>query len=77
VPQRFFPEGGHSGEPWPFLFYSNLVRDFTTEILEGGDTNQGDFGQGALVQETINAFERSFRTRSWVDFPLGDAEVGR
>ncbi len=29
-----------------------------------------DFGQGALVQETINAFERSFRTRAWCDFPL-------
>ncbi|WP_433087662.1 Gfo/Idh/MocA family protein [Dactylosporangium sp. CA-052675] len=70
IPQEFFPEGGHSREDWDFLFYSNLCADFTTEILSGGPGNQGDFGQGALVQETINAFERSFRTRSWVNLPL-------
>src|SRR5487761_715500 len=29
-----------------------------------------DFAQGALVQETINAFEQSFRTRAWASFPL-------
>ncbi|GIL34218.1 Gfo/Idh/MocA family oxidoreductase [Phycicoccus sp. MAQZ13P-2] len=73
IPERFFPEGGSSLEPWPFLFYSNLVRNFATEILEGGPENQGDFRQGALVQETINAFEASFRRRAWVDFPLTDA----
>ncbi len=33
---------------------------------------QGDFGQGALVQETINAFEQSFRSRAWVSFPLAE-----
>jgi predicted dehydrogenase len=72
IPQRFFPEGGHSREPWPFLFYSNLLKDFATEIIDGGETNQGNFRQGALVQQTINAFERAFRTRAWVDFPLRD-----
>ncbi|NUP62641.1 MAG: Gfo/Idh/MocA family oxidoreductase [Nonomuraea sp.] len=71
IPQRFFPEGGASTEDWPFLFYSNLCKDFATEILDGGEANQGDFAQGALVQETINAFEKSFRERRWVDFPLG------
>ncbi|WP_410813354.1 Gfo/Idh/MocA family protein [Micromonospora sp. 067-2] len=70
IPQEFFPTGGHSREDWDFLFYSNLCADFATEILSGGPANQGDFGQGALVQETINAFERSFRTRAWVDLPL-------
>jgi predicted dehydrogenase len=70
IPQEFFPEGGHSREDWDFLFYSNLCADFATEILSGGPQNQGDFAQGALVQETINAFERSFRTRSWVNLPL-------
>ena len=70
VPARFFPPGGSSREDWQPLFYSNLVSDFTTEILDGGPVNQGDFGQGALVQETINAFETSFRSRAWVDFPL-------
>ena len=73
IPPRFFPDGGHSREPWPLLFYSNLVSDFATEILSGDDTNQGDFRQGALVQQTINAFERAHRARAWVDFPLVDA----
>ena len=34
VPARFFPPGGSSREPWDFLFYSNLVSDFTSEILD-------------------------------------------
>lgn len=73
IPDRYFPPGGHSGEPWEYLFYSGLVSDFTAEILDGGRPGQGDFAQGALVQETINAFEESFRRRAWVDFPLGAA----
>jgi len=68
IPERYFPAGGSSREPWPFLFYSNLVQNFATEILEGGDDNQGDFAQGAIVQRTINAFERSARERRWVAF---------
>ncbi|GAA3106699.1 Gfo/Idh/MocA family protein [Streptosporangium carneum] len=70
IPQRFFPEGGGSTEDWPFLFYSNLCKDFADELLSGGPANQGDFAQGALVQETVNTFERSFRERRWVSFPL-------
>ena len=27
------------------------------------------------MQETINAFERSFRTRAWVSFPLGEPDA--
>ena len=38
---------------------------------------QGDFAQAALVQETINAFEASYRQRAWVSFPLeGDGGRG-
>ena len=66
IPQKYFPPGGTSREPWPLLFYSNLVRNFADEILSGGDDNQGDFAQGAIVQQTINAFERSARERRWV-----------
>jgi predicted dehydrogenase len=73
IPERLFPPGGHSGEPWEYLFYSGLVSDFTSEILDGDRAGQGDFAQGALVQETINAFEQSFRSRAWVDFPLAEA----
>jgi predicted dehydrogenase len=76
IPQEFFPTGGDSKEPWPFLFYSNLLKDFITEIVEGGPANQGNFRQGALVQQTINAFEQAHRRRAWVDFPLPDAELG-
>lgn len=68
IPERFFPEGGTSREAWPSLFYSNLVRNFADEILSGGEENQGDFAQGALVQRTINAFEVSARQRRWVAF---------
>ena len=58
------------------MFYSNLLKDFITEITEGGPANQGNFRQGALVQQTINAFEQAHRRRAWVDFPLPDAELG-
>jgi predicted dehydrogenase len=77
VPAGYFPPGGHSREPWDYLFYSNLVADFATEILDGGPENQGDFAQGALVQETINAFEKSFRTRAWASFPLDGGRASR
>jgi predicted dehydrogenase len=77
IPAEFFPPGGNSGEPWEYLFYSNLIADFISEITGGsasgnGPACQGDFAQASLVQETINAFEASFRQRAWVDFPLDD-----
>jgi len=70
IPHRFFPPGGHSGEPWEYLFYSNLISDFISEITGDRPACQGDFAQAALVQETINAFEASYRQRAWVSFPL-------
>ncbi len=70
IPASFFPAGGHSGEAWEYLFYSNLVADFITEITSDSADCQGDFGQAALVQETINAFEAAHRQRAWVSFPL-------
>jgi predicted dehydrogenase len=78
IPARFFPPGGNSGEPWEYLFYSNLISDFITEIHDDTAITQGDFAQAALVQETINAFESSFRRRAWISFPLdGDGGRGR
>jgi predicted dehydrogenase len=68
IPQKYFPEGGNSREPWPFLFYSNLIKNFTDEIIGEAADAQGDFAQGALVQRTINAFERSYRERKWINF---------
>jgi len=77
IPHRFFPPGGHSGEPWEYLFYSNLISDFISEIAGDRPACQGDFAQAALVQETINAFDASYRQRAWVNFPLeGDGGRG-
>jgi predicted dehydrogenase len=73
VPARCYPPGGNRRESWRTLFYANLISSFIGEITGGGDANEGDFGDGAWVQEVINAVERSFRERRWVSLPL-DAE---
>jgi predicted dehydrogenase len=70
VPSRFYPHGGTARESWRTLFYANLINSFIGEILSGDDANEGDFGDGAWVQEVINAVEQSFRERRWVSLPL-------
>jgi predicted dehydrogenase len=70
IPAEFYPRGGHPRESWRSLFYANLVKDFIDEIHDGGDRNQGNFEDGAWVQEVINAVELSVRERRWVDLPL-------
>jgi predicted dehydrogenase len=70
IPARFYPAGGHPRESWRSLFYANLIKDFVDEILDGGERNQGNFDDGAAIQELINAVELSVRERRWVDLPL-------
>ena len=70
IPDRFYPTGGHPRESWRSLFYANLIKDFIDEIACGDARNQGSFEDGARVQEVINAVERSFRERRWLDLPL-------
>ncbi len=70
IPQEFYPVGGHARESWRTLFYANLINDFIDEIIEDSDRNQGNFDDGAWVQEAINAVELSFHERRWVDLPL-------
>ena len=70
IPARCYPPGGNRHESWRTLFYANLVSSFIGEVLSGGAENEGDFGDGAWVQEVINAVERSFRERRWVSLPL-------
>ena len=70
VPAEFYPPGGSSEESWRTLFYANLVSSFIGEILSDGASNEGNFDDGAWVQETINAVELSFRERRWVTLPL-------
>jgi predicted dehydrogenase len=72
IPQRFYPTNGHPREYWPSLFYANLIRDFIDEIVENRAETQGDFVDGAKVQEVINAVERSFHERRWVSLPLAN-----
>jgi predicted dehydrogenase len=70
VPDRFYPAGGSARESWRTLFYANLISSFIGEI-RGEDTgNEGNFGDGAWIQEVINAVEQSFRERRWVSLPL-------
>lgn len=70
IPPEFYPAGGHPGESWRSLFYANLIKDFIDEILDGSARNQGNFRDGAWVQEVINAVELSFHERRWVELPL-------
>ena len=70
IPGRFFPPGYQAGEPWPSLFYANLVHHFMREIVDGGEVNEGNFAQSARVQEIINAVELSVRESRWVELPL-------
>lgn len=70
VPERFYPPGGTPRESWRTLFYANLISSFISEVSSDDDRNEADFSDGARVQEVINAVERSFRERRWVDLPL-------
>lgn len=70
VPDKFYPPQYQPDEPWPSMFYANLIHDFNREILGISDDNQGNFAQSARVQEIINAVELSHRERRWVDLPL-------
>jgi predicted dehydrogenase len=70
IPAHCYPPGGSRTESWRTLFYANLVSSFIGEILDDGPANEGDFGDGAWVQEVINAVELSFRERRWISLPL-------
>lgn len=70
IPGRYFAPGAQPDDHWSTAFYGNLVHNFMEEIVEGGDTNQGDFAQSARVQEVINAVTLAHRERRWVDLPL-------
>jgi predicted dehydrogenase len=74
IPKRYFAPGAQPDDHWSTAFYGNLVHDFCREILDGGDTNQGDFAQSARIQEVINAVTLSHRRRAWVDLPLAEED---
>jgi hypothetical protein len=70
IPQRFYPTGGSPRESWRSLFYANLTHSFISEIRGDVAGNEGNFEDGAHVQELINAVERSYRERRWVSIPM-------
>jgi predicted dehydrogenase len=70
IPEKYYPPGGTKRDSWRSLFYANLTRSFADEILGEVEGNEGNFDDGAHVQELINAVERSFRERRWVSIPL-------
>jgi predicted dehydrogenase len=70
VPDRFYPAGGSPRESWRTLFYANLIASFIGEIRGEVEGNEGDFADGAWIQEVINAVETSFRERRWISLPL-------
>ena len=72
VPPEYYPDGSSARESWRTLFYANLIRGYLDELLADDDRNEGNFVDGARVQEVINAVEISFRERRWVKLPLGD-----
>src|SRR6476659_1303531 len=51
VPARLYPPGGNRTESWRSSFYANLASSFISEILSDDDDNQGNFTDGAHVQE--------------------------
>jgi predicted dehydrogenase len=70
VPPQFYPPGGSPNESWRTLFYANLVSSFVGEILDPSSPAEGNFTDGARVQEVINAVERSYRERRWISLPI-------
>jgi predicted dehydrogenase len=70
IPARFFPPGYQKSDHWDTVFYGCLVQNFLEEIVNGGDTNQGNFAQSARVQEVINAAAQSHCEHRWVNLPL-------
>ena len=70
VPAGFYPPGGTREESWRSLFYANLIASFINEVLGDCPGNEGNFDDGAWVQEAINAVEKSHHEARWVSLPL-------
>jgi predicted dehydrogenase len=69
LPANAYPPGADVRTPWPQLYYRQLVRDWTDEILDDLPA-ANTFFDGAKSQEIVNAISLSHRERRWVDLPL-------
>ncbi len=70
IPPQFYPPDYVLGENMNHTWLSNLVSNFVDEIEVPTEKNEGNFEDGARVQEIINAVELSFEQRRWVNLPL-------
>ena len=68
IPGSALPPGTSLATPWAELYYRNLVRYFTDEILDG-TAAECTFHDGAMSQEIVDAISRSHFERSWVSLP--------
>jgi len=69
LPADRYPPGATVETPWPQLYYRQLVRDWTDEILDDLPADN-TFFDGAKSQEIVNAISLSHKERRWVDLPL-------
>lgn len=69
LPVNAFPPGATVNTPWPQLYYRQLVRDWTDEILDDLPASN-TFFDGAKAQEIVNAIVLSHKRRAWVDLPI-------
>lgn len=77
LPAEAYPPGATVRTPWPELYYRQLVRDWTNEILDGLPEDN-TFYDGAKSQEIVNAIVLSHKRRGWVELPLyGNASEAR
>jgi hypothetical protein len=68
LPASAFPPGTTVRTPWREMYYRQLVRDWTAEILDDLAPDN-TFHDGAKSQEIIDAIVAAHRTRSWVELP--------
>ncbi|MEM6430900.1 MAG: Gfo/Idh/MocA family oxidoreductase [Deinococcota bacterium] len=65
LPNSAFPPGTTLHTPWAELYYRNLVKHFSDEILD--DTAaECTFFDGAKSQQIVDAIVQSHRERRWV-----------
>lgn len=68
VPAERFPAGTDVRTPWAELYYRNLTRLYTDEILDAR-SEECTFYDGAKSQEIVDALSTSHAERRWVDLP--------
>nr|WP_246505037.1 Gfo/Idh/MocA family oxidoreductase [Microvirga antarctica] len=69
LPPESFPPGATINTPWPELYYRQLVRDWTDEILDDLPADN-TFIDGAKSQDIVDAIVLSQKERRWVSLPL-------